>query len=157
MLWVVVVFEKYEIFVISDYIYFFRGKRFSMNFLDTLDSSDPKSWSGLSSPRSKKWSMQLRDSSENSRNPSWVNNGRDREINRKRSDEKAALDKTISEIQSMDFLISQGVERYGLAQLCSHSLWKNIIENNIFLKEFIKSDHPEVVYIKVAPQFVCNS
>ena len=77
-----------------------------MNFLDTLDSSDPKSWSGLSSPRSKKWSMQLRDSSqnsENSRNPSWVNNGRrgdhDREINRKRSDEKAALDKTISEIR----------------------------------------------------------
>ena len=81
MLWVVVtlwyvVFEKYKI---SDYTYFFRGKRFSMNFLDTLDSSDPKSWSGLSSPRSKKWSMQLRDSSqnsENSRNPSWVNNGR---------------------------------------------------------------------------------
>ena len=154
MLWVVVVFEKYKI---SNYTYFFRGKRFSMNFLDTLDSSDPKSWSGLSSPRSKKWSMQLRDSSENSGNPSWVNNHHDREINRKRSDEKAALDKTISEIQSMDFLISQGVERYGLAQLCRHSLWKNIIENNIFLKEFIKSDHPEVVYIKVAPQFVCNS
>ena len=132
-----------------------------MNFLDTLDSSDPKSWSGLSSPKSKKWSMQLRDSlssgsGENSPRSSWVKPD-DREINRKRSDEKAALDKTITEIQSMDFLISQGAERYGLAQLCRHSLWKNIIENNIFLKEFIKSDHPEVAYIKVAPQFVCNS
>ena len=141
-----------------------RGKRFSMNYLDSLDHPAlAKRFSmnfmdSLDSKKSKRFSMNFRDTltADESRSGIWGNPEKSSsDINKKRSDEKAAVDKTMAEIQNLDFLISLAAKKYGLIKICQQPAWKELIDFNIFLKELLKSGKPDM-YIKLTPGYNCH-
>lgn len=138
-----------------------KVKKFSMNYLDTLDSSDPNGWSNRLSSRPKRFSMNFRDTIEASDPRSWDNlkvrgvrggggrggGGGKNDINYKRSDAVAAVSNAQGLVRSIEVMTSFMVDKYGLAFVCGQKELHDLLDMRLFLKALInQKKQPPMTY-----------
>merc|ERR1712086_1201335 len=126
-------------------------KRFSMNFLDTLDNPQQKRFSMnfLDSldqqPRRKRFTMNFMDTLGQkgllSKHRSSLSGHHRREengdVSSKRSDDVVAKTKAKTVVENLDIMINYMLERYGLKVVCQSKEWHDLVDVRALLSGMV--------------------
>merc|ERR1712051_333451 len=126
-------------------------KRFSMNFLDTLDNPEQKRFSMNymdsldQQPRRKRFTMNFMDTLGQkgllSKHQSSLSGHHHREENgdvgSKRSDDVVAKTKAKTVVENLDIMINYMLERYGLRVVCQSKEWHDLVDVRALLSGMV--------------------
>merc|ERR1712051_488707 len=126
-------------------------KRFSMNFLDTLDNPEQKRFSMNymdsldQQPRRKRFTMNFMDTLGQkgllSKHRSSLSGHHRREENgdvgSKRSDDVVAKTKAKTVVENLDIMINYMIERYGLRVVCQSKEWHDLVDVRALLSGMV--------------------
>ena len=125
------------------------NKRFSMNYMDSLDQDDPNSWDSALTGSARSGRVTSRSSSSSRSSLKSTSGGlkghKSRlrpEASRKRSDAKAAVLKAKMLSANIEMVTAKAVDKYGIGFVCAQEEWREALGVLRFLRVLLRDQRP---------------